>query len=277
MSQQEAVNPAEMYQQFFGPALFEPWAAVLVDRAAPRPGERVLDLACGTGIVTRRVAPAVGPDGSVVGVDCSSGMLEVAGRLPMPGEATVEWLEGDAGALDLPDGAFDLVLCQQGLQFFPDRLAAAREMRRVLADDGRVVAAVWQGPEHHPLLEASTAAVARHLAVPAADLDTPFSFGDAGALRRLLEDAGFARVDVTALTMDAFFPSAEIFIAMTTTAAAAVLPAYAHVVGDPAARAALVEVSAAATGDLIERYREGAGLTMPWTANIAVARGRALD
>lgn len=277
MTQQEAVSPADMYQQFFGPALFEPWAAVLADRAAPRPGERVLDLACGTGIVTRRVAPAVGPRGSVTGVDCSPGMLEVARRLPVPGEAAVEWREGDAGALDLPDGAFDLVLCQQGLQFFPDRPAAAREMRRVLADDGRVAVTVWRGPEHHPLLEASTAAVAAHLAVPAADLDIPFSFGDAGGLRRLLEDAGFSRVDVTARTMNAFFPSAEVFIAMITTAAAAVLPAYAHVVADPAARAALVEVSTAATSDLIERYRDGDGLTMPWTANIAVARGRPRD
>lgn len=70
-------------------------------------------------------------------------MLEVARRLPVPGGATVEWREDDAGALGLPDGAFDLVLCQQGLQFFPDRPAAAREIRRVLTDDGRVALNVW--------------------------------------------------------------------------------------------------------------------------------------
>lgn len=277
MTQQQAVSPAELYQQFFGPALFEPWAAVLVDRAAPQPGERVLDLACGTGIVTRRVAQAVGPGGSVVGVDLSPGMLEVARRLPVSGGGPVEWREGDAGALPLPDGAFDLALCQQGFQFFGDRAAAAREMRRVLTGPGRAVVSVWQGPERHPLLEASNAAVARHLGVPAADLSTPFSFGDGGALRRLLADAGFARVEVSTLTMDASFPSAETFITMTTVAAAAVLPAYAHVVADPASRDALIAVSTDATGDLLERYRDGDGLTFPWTANIAVAHVHETD
>lgn len=272
MTQHQTVTPAERYQQFFGPPLFEPWAAVLVDRAAPQPGERVVDLACGTGIVTRRVAPAVGSRGTVVGVDVSPGMLEVARRLPVPGGVAVEWREGDAGALPLPDGGFDLALCQQGFQFFADRAAAAREMRRVLTDRGRAVVSVWQGPERFPLLEASTAAVARHLGVPAADISTPFSFGDGGDLRSLLQDAGFGRVEVTALTMDASFPSAETFIAMTTVAAAAVLPAYAHVVDDPASRDALVAVSTDATGDLVERYRDGDGLTFPWTANIAVAR-----
>jgi len=273
MTHQQAASPAEMYQQFFGPALFQPWASVLVDKAAPRPGERVLDLACGTGIVTRQVAPAVGPGGRVVGVDLNPDMLAVARRLPVPeGGPTIEWREGNAVALDLPDGAFDLVLCQQGLQFFPDRPAAIREVRRVLADGGRAVLNVWHGIEQHPLLAASTAAVASHLSVPAAELDTPFSLGDADELRRLLESAGFGRVEVTARTMDAHFPSAETFMAMTTIAAAAVLPAYAHVVGDPAARAALVQVTTDASRDLLERHRDADGLTLPWTANIAVAR-----
>lgn len=273
MSPQHApTSPAELYQQFFGPALFAPWASVLVDRAAPQRGERVLDLACGTGIVTRQVAPAVGPGGTVVGVDLNADMLAVARRLPAPeGGPAIEWRQGNAVALDLSDGAFDLVLCQQGLQFFPDRPAAAREMRRVLADGGRAVLNAWQGIEQHPLLAASTAAVARHLSVPAAELDTPFSLGDADELRRLLERAGFGRVEISARTMDAHFPSAETFMAMTTVAAAAVLPAYAHVVADPTARAALVQVSTDASRDLLERHREGDGLTFPWTANIAVA------
>ena len=271
MSQRTADNPAERYEEFFGPALFGPWASELVDRAAPRPGERVLDLACGTGIVTRKVASAVGPRGNVVGVDLSPDMLAVARGLPVPGDVPVQWRQGDAAALDLPDGAFDLLLCQQGLQFFPDRPAAAREMRRVLTAGGRAVVSVWQGVHRHPLLAASSAAVSRHLGVPITDVDTPFSFGDADELRRLLEDAGFRRVQVAAETLDARFPSAEAFTAMTTVAAAAVLPAYAHVVSDPDARAALIAVSSEATRDLVEQHRDGDGLTVPWTAHVATA------
>lgn len=265
-------TPAQMYDRFFGPALFRPWAAVLLAEADLRPGERVLDLACGTGIVTREVAPAVGPEGRVVGIDASADMLDVARRQPIPQGAAVEWRQGDAASLDLPDGAVDVVLCQQGLQFFTDRAAAAREMRRVVADDGRVVLSVWQGIEHHPLLAASTAAVAHHLDAPPAALDTPFSCGDAEELRRLLTDAGFPRVDVAARSMDCHFPSAETFVTMTTVAAAAVLPAYAEVVADPDGRDALVRVSTEASREVMDRYRDGDGLTFPWHAHLAVAR-----
>lgn len=272
MSTATPTDPAEMYDSFFGPALFAPWASVLVEHAAPQPGEHVLDLACGTGIVTRAVAPHIGPTGRIVGVDLSPDMLAVARRRPVPGGTAAAWHQSSAVALDLPDATFDLALCQQGFQFFPDRGAAARELRRVLADDGRAVLSVWQGVEHHPLLAASTAAVAEHLGVPATQLDTPFSFGDAGELRRLLTGAGFRAVDIIATSMDAHFPSADTFMAMTTTAAAAVLPAYAQVVAEATARAALIEVAVTATGEILERYRDGDGVTFPWSAHIAVAR-----
>ncbi len=90
-------------------------------------------MACGTGIVARYATPLLGAEGSVVALDVSPDMLAVARALPEPAGAAVEWQEGDATSLALPDSAFDLVLCQQGLQFFPDRAAAVREMRRVLA------------------------------------------------------------------------------------------------------------------------------------------------
>lgn len=272
VTEQKAASPAEMYDGFFGPALFAPWAAVLVDLAVPRPEDRVLDLACGTGIVARQVGPALGPRGRLVGVDVNADMLDVARRTPVPGGPEVIWQQGDAQALELPDATFDLVLCQQGLQFFPDRPAAAREMRRVLADDGRLAVSVWRGIEHHPLLAASTDAVARHLDAPASALDTPFSFGDAGDLHRLLTDVGFRTVEISARSMDAHFPSADTFMTMTTVAAAAVLPAYAGAVGDPETRAELVRVSTEATAEFIERYRDGDGLTFPWHAHLAVAR-----
>lgn len=268
-------SPAELYEEFFGPALFAPWAAVLVDVAAPRPGERVLDLACGTGIVARRVAGRLGPADTVVGVDASPAMLDVARRRPLPGGVQAQWHEADAAALDLPDGTFDVAVCQQGFQFFRDRAAAARELRRVLTPGGRAALATWRDVSHHPLLAASTTAVARHLGVPPTDLDTPFSLGDAGGLAGLLEGAGFEEVAVAVHTMDAVFPSAHDFLALTTVAAAAVLPAYAHVVEDPAARAALVQVATEATGTLLEEHRDGEGLRLPWSAHLATGRAPA--
>src|SRR5438552_1035927 len=142
-TEQKNPSPAEIFESYFVPAIFAPWARVLLEYAAPRPGDRVLDLACATGIVARQVAPVVGPSGRVVALDINPGMLAVGASLPAPEGAAIEWRQGDAVALDLPTGAFDLVLCQQGLQFFSDRAAAVREMKRVLADGGRVVLSLW--------------------------------------------------------------------------------------------------------------------------------------
>jgi ubiquinone/menaquinone biosynthesis C-methylase UbiE len=183
MSQQQSPTPAEMFDQYFGPALFAPWARVLLEYAAPQPGERVLDLACGTGTVARHVAPMVGASGKVVALDISPDMLAVARSHPAPEGAPIEWRAEDATSLDLPGDAFDLVLCQQGLQFFPERAAAVREMRRVLADKGRVVLSVWQALDRHPLYEALCEAEARHLGMPLSDVATPWS--NAQALDRL--------------------------------------------------------------------------------------------
>ena len=134
-------GPAETYEEYLAPAISTPWTRVLLEYAAPRCGERALDLACGTGSVARQVAPMVGAEGKVVALDVSPAMLAVARALPPPAGAPIKWREGDAVQLDLPNGSFDLVLCLQGLQFFADRAAAAREMRRVLVEDGRVASA----------------------------------------------------------------------------------------------------------------------------------------
>ena len=111
-------TPAEMYEQYIVPATFIPWTPVLVEKAAPKPGEHVLDLACGTGIVARHVAPLIGKEGHLVGIDISPDMLNVARNLPAPEGADIEWIEADGTSTSLPDDSFDLVICQQGLQFF---------------------------------------------------------------------------------------------------------------------------------------------------------------
>ncbi len=107
MTEQSSNNPAEIYDQYFVPAIFVPWTRVLLEHAAPKASEHVLDVACGTGVVARSVAPLIGPESKVVALDVSSDMLAVARALPAPAGAVIEWREGDA--LALPDGPFDLV------------------------------------------------------------------------------------------------------------------------------------------------------------------------
>ena len=269
MSEQENANPAWMFERYFGPAIIIPWAHVLLEYAAPQPGERVLDLACATGIVARHVAPIVGAHGKVVALDINPDMLAVGRALPAPEGAAVEWREGNAVALDLPDDALDLVLCQQGLQFFPDRVAAVREMRRVLADGGRVVLSVWQALQYHPVYAALFEASARHLGVSVSDLASPFSFPDAEELRALLSAGGFQRIEIIPRTLDAHFPAPERFVQLTVLAGAAVDPDAAD--ADPAVRDALVDAVARETEAVVQRYHDGDRLRIPMSCHIAVA------
>ncbi len=142
-------SPGEIYQREMVPASFARWAPDLVDLGAVRPGQRVLDVACGTGVVTRIAAERAGPSGRVAGLDVNADMLAAA-RAASPG-ARIEWYEGSALALPFPDGSFDIVVCQQGLQFFPDRVAGLREMRRVLTAGGRLALSCWRSVEHQPV------------------------------------------------------------------------------------------------------------------------------
>jgi ubiquinone/menaquinone biosynthesis C-methylase UbiE len=141
-------NPEELYECYLVPAKFGPWAEDLVALGAPQPGERVLDVACGTGVVTRLVVPHVGAKGKVVGLDLNAGRLAVAHAHSSELGVAIEWREGDVSALPFSDASFDLVCCQQGFQFFPDRLAALREMSRVLVSGGRLALNVWRSIEH---------------------------------------------------------------------------------------------------------------------------------
>ena len=147
---QVAGSAAETYERALVPAVFAAWAPLVVELADPRPGERVLDVACGTGVVTRLVAQRAGRTGSVVGLDLNPGMLAVAASSTAnepPTSAPITWQEASATKMPLPDAAFDIVYCQLGLQFFPDRPAALREMYRVLVPGGRLGLMVWRGIE----------------------------------------------------------------------------------------------------------------------------------
>ncbi len=138
----------------------------------------MLDVACGTGIVARRAAPLVGRSGRVVGLDPSPGMLVVARSASGSEGVTVEWQEGTVETLPFPESSFHLVLRQMGMQFFPDKVAALAEMRRVLTSGGRLVLAVWQGFDRHPVWSTLNEAMRKHLGIPA--LEIPFSLGGPG-------------------------------------------------------------------------------------------------
>jgi len=187
---------AENYQRFFVPAIGAPVADDLIAIAGLQPGERVLDVACGTGVVTRLAAERVGAAGSVTGLDINPGMLAVAGSAT-PTDMSINWHEANAESMPFSDSAFDVVLCQMGLQFVPRKLTALREMRRVLETDGRAFITV-PGPKP-PLFAIMTDALARHLSREAASFgDLVFSMHDVDELTELMRSAGFREVDVQA-------------------------------------------------------------------------------
>jgi ubiquinone/menaquinone biosynthesis C-methylase UbiE len=200
----------ENYERYFVPAIGRPLAGALVDVAGVGPGQRVLDVACGTGIVASVAAERVGAEGSVAGVDLNPGMLAVARSTPASG-VPISWHEAAADALPFPDGAFDLVLCQLGLQFFPDRLGALREMRRVLAPSGRTLVLVpGPAPEIFAILEDALAA---HFTPDvAAFVQVVFSLHEPDELRGLMADAGFRRFDARAHRKTLQLPSPEEFL-----------------------------------------------------------------
>jgi SAM-dependent methyltransferase len=199
----------EIYAEHLVPAVFAPWAPVLLDAAAVGTGHTVLDVACGTGVVAAAAAERVGPSGAVTGVDINPGMIAVAART-----RGVRWAQADAARLPFPDGGFDRVLCQAGLQFVPDRLGALREMRRVARPGGRVALLVWRALHHSPGFAALADALQAVVGPDAAAvMRAPFGFGDdPRPLVTLLDSAGFSDVDVQARAGTVRFGSVEAFV-----------------------------------------------------------------
>ena len=196
----------ELYEKYLVPAITKKWADDLVGRAQPRAGEEVLDVACGTGVVTRSASRCM-LRGYVTGLDLNKGMLAVARTIVSEG-APIDWIEGSALDLPFPVGKFDLVFCQLGLQFFPDQNRALREMRRVLSPSGRVALSVYSPIERTPGAKAFVLALDRVLGPSASKIKRgEHSFNAPDELRELLLNAGFARVEVQTVVQQIAFPS----------------------------------------------------------------------
>lgn len=257
-------NFPEMYERLLVEPLFRPWAEVLLQRAGLSAGDRVLDIACGTGIVARLAMERLGAGGRVVGVDLSPPMLAVArGIAP-----AIEWREGNAGELPIGAGeVFDAVLCNQGLQFFPDKSSAVREMKRALAPSGRLALATWRPVEEIPLVQALQVVAERHLGPI---LDHRHSFGDAAPIEALLVDAGFHHVKVETMSRVVRFAEPAVFLRMNATALVGMSAASSTM--DDAGRAEAVSQITQECSQVLPRFADGDGLAFEISTNMATAR-----
>lgn len=203
---------AANYERYLVPHLFGPSAERLLEAVMPQPGDSVLDIACGTGIVARTATGHVGPRGRVVGLDMLPDMLEHARSTP-PTEPAVEWQQASADNMPFEDGEFNVVLCQHGLQFFPDKPAALAEMRRVMAGGARLGVLVLNDFHRTPALVALSDALTRHIGpAPVGFVEMIGALGDESELRGLIEAAGFSEVSVEPASYEFRFPSAQDFL-----------------------------------------------------------------
>jgi ubiquinone/menaquinone biosynthesis C-methylase UbiE len=250
------------------PSLFAPWATDLIQRANPQPGERVLDIACGTGIVARNVVPLVGSQGIVAGLDANPDMIGMARATAAKQHLAIVWHTGSAEQLPFHDENFDLILCQFGLMFFTDRHAALMEMHRVLRTGGRVTLSVWQGLDRHPFYQAIHDATHRHLGK--SSVQSVFSLGHADELRSLLADSGFRQITIEAMSIVARFSQPEEFLAWELDVDPADTPALLNL--DAEAQQAIMAAVRQEIQVQLDEVMQDHQIVLPFHAHIAQAR-----
>jgi ubiquinone/menaquinone biosynthesis C-methylase UbiE len=262
-------DAAGLYQRHLVPAVTAGWAADLVEHAGLRRGERVLDVACGTGVVARAAAQRVGRTGHVAGIDINPGMLAVARSLPADPGDSIGWFQASALGLPFRAGSYDVVLCQLGLQFFPDRPASLAEMRRVLVTGGRLGLTVYGPIEHNPATLALAQALDRHLGPDASVTKrAEHALADPALLRTLAVGAGFSRVQIVTQTRIIRFASAAgyVRIQLTATPLASLLRHQGERSIRQLAQALITDVAAA-----LQAHRADDGLAFPQQAHVLLA------
>lgn len=258
-------SAAEAYASALVPGMFGAWAHDAISWAGIAQGDYVLDVACGPGVATRPAARKAGSAGRVVGVDSDAGMIAVAKTVSANDESVrLEWRCASAQELPLEDKSFDIALCLQGLQFFPDRILALREMARVLKSSGRLLATVWRSLDYCKGYQAMVQALEKR-GIDAAAARKPFSLGDEQVLKEAAEKAGFRHVHVRVEKKLAEFSSAEAFLDAIARGAPSSRFALAKVASDD--RAAFV----AEVSDLLRPYSEGAALRFPMESYVLEA------
>jgi len=257
-------DAAQFYDRLPARYILGPWSASLVAAVQITSDEHVLDLACGTGVVTREVERVLGPRGRVVGLDINEGMIDVAKKYERTGPGEISYVLASALETGLPGNTFDVVLCQQGFQFFPDQTKALFETLRVLKDRGRVCFSVWaeSGAYNNAVAEAVRAFVDDATAerfLQSRDVPT------ASGLRQKFVTAGFRDVTVARSEMKNRLPNIADFVSE-------------HLLGVPIAdRVSLLsDAERRSLGEdaakRLERYADGQDAVVPDCINLIIAR-----
>jgi ubiquinone/menaquinone biosynthesis C-methylase UbiE len=259
-------SAAESYERYLVPLFFAPGAQYLIELAALRLGERVLDIACGTGIVARSAASKVGANGMVVGLDRNEGMLAVARKASSGISPLIKWRRADARSIPFPDSTFDIVFCQQGLQFFPDRSATLRETHRVLVPNGRLALSAMRPIKHNSAYVLLAEALERYVGSDAGRMMcSAFLPLSTNELRDLLKSAGFQDVRILIGIGPVRYPSVKEFLRREM--ASSPLAGQIKSLSDDVFRMIVRDLEAA-----LEAYIDDDGIVFPAETYFAIAR-----
>ena len=255
-----STTAAEKYESQKVPSVFGPLANATLEAVSLPESVRVIEVACGTGIISRLISEQLPGNGRIVGTDLNPAMIEVARKTTPPSRHSVEWLACDVIDLPFADGEFDIAICQQGLQFFPDKPKALAEIRRVVAPGGRLILTCWRTIS--PLFQAVSDSLMQRVSEKAAKQALgPFSFRDGDCIASLLTEAGFRITDTSSLLVHRPLTPARPAIREEIMASP-----YEKELLDKGAEtidAVVADVDAA-----LELYREGESLVIPQEAHL---------
>ncbi len=257
-------NAAELYEQFLVPTIFVPWAQHLLSKSPPQTGQNILDVACGTGIVARMAKARVGSTGRVVGADLNAGMLQVAKAVA--NDSLIEWIESDVADTPLENECFNTAYCQQGLQFFPDKVGALKEIARLLHPNGLCFAVVAQSLDQNPLMRSQVDALTKHVGADAANgIRSVCGLADGDEIAGLFEQAGYVDVNFDKVDLTLTHSEGRAFVqnGILSTPVAGIISDWSET-----ARNALIDDILTGFGE----FYNGTSLTFPHVSSVVSGR-----